>query len=209
VGRRRSGTGRPAFAEDGGGAGDHCPNQHVQDSLFTGTGRACGKEKSRKPESREPSTPVAEGTTHSLARGKRGWPFVPDLCAVVNSDRMICLCQTPLTPRAAFPLRQRAGLLLTSNCQRPPALSRHTEFTTGLPESCERPEGATHFVAPTSACTRSTCTSTGRAFGRDKEEACTRRALRRRWLQRKPLRPFEYRLLNEAGGRRHTVCFNT
>src|SRR5271157_354612 len=121
-----------------GGSGDHCPNQHVQNSLFTGTGRACGKEKSRKPESREPSTPVAEGATHSLARGKRGWPFVPDLCAVVNSDRMICLCQTPLTPRAAFPLRQHAGLLLTPNCQRPPALSRHTEFTTGLPESCER-----------------------------------------------------------------------
>ena len=29
-----------------------------------------------------------------------------------------------------------------------------------------------------------------------------------RWLHRKPLRPFGYRLLNEAGGR-HTVCFNT
>src|SRR5271157_1568145 len=44
---------------------------------------------------------------------------------------------------------------------------------------------------------------------REKEEACTRRALRRRWLQRKPLRPFGYRLLNEAGGRRHRVCFNS
>src|SRR5271157_4771285 len=35
----------PAVAEDGG-SGDHCPNQLVQDPLFTGTGRACGKEKS-------------------------------------------------------------------------------------------------------------------------------------------------------------------
>ena len=44
----------------------------------------------------------------------------------------------------------------------------------------------------------------------EKEEACTRRAgARRRWLHRKPLRPFGYRLLNEAAGRRHTVCFNT
>src|SRR5208337_4541697 len=31
---------------------------------------------------------------------------------------------------------------------------------------------------------------------------------RRRWLHRKPFRPFGYGLLNEAGGR-HTVCFNT
>ena len=31
---------------------------------------------------------------------------------------------------------------------------------------------------------------------------------RRRWLHRKPFRPFGYRLLNEAVGR-HTVCFNT
>jgi len=30
---------------------------------------------------------------------------------------------------------------------------------------------------------------------------------RRRWLHRKPFRPFGYRLLNEAVGR-HTVCFN-
>jgi len=52
-------------------------------------------------------------------------------------------------------------------------------------------------------------TGTGRARGREKEEACTRRAgARRRWLHRKPLRPFGYRLLNEAAGR-HTVCFNT
>ena len=41
---RRSGTGRTAVAEDGG-SGDHCPNQLVQDQLFTGTGRACGREK--------------------------------------------------------------------------------------------------------------------------------------------------------------------
>src|SRR5208337_2325833 len=60
-----------------GGSGDRCLNQHVQDSLFTGTGRACGKEKSRKPESKEPSTPVAGGATHSLAPGKRGWPLCP------------------------------------------------------------------------------------------------------------------------------------
>src|SRR5208337_21603 len=61
----------------GVGSGDRCLNQHVQDSLFTGTGRACGKEKSRKPESKEPSTPVAGGATHSLAPGKRGWPLCP------------------------------------------------------------------------------------------------------------------------------------
>ena len=60
---------------------------------------------------------------------------------------------------------------------------------------------------PEPACTRPTFTGTGRAFGREKEEACTRRALRRRWLHRKRLRPFGYRLLNEAAGR-HTVCFN-
>src|SRR5208337_2310916 len=59
------------------------------------------------------------------------------LCAVDKSDRMTCLCQTPLTPRAALPLRRRAGLLLTPNCQRPSALSRHTEFTTESPDSCE------------------------------------------------------------------------
>src|SRR5271157_6611213 len=57
---------------------------------------------------------------------------------------MICLCQTPLTPRATLQPRRRAGMLLTPNCQRRSALSRHTEFTTGLPESCERAEGATH-----------------------------------------------------------------
>ena len=34
------------------------------------------------------------------------------------------------------------------------------------------------------------------------------KGLRRRWLHRKRLRPFGYRLLNEAAGR-HTVCFNT
>src|SRR5271157_4138724 len=44
VTRRQSGTGRPAVAEDGG-SGDHCPNQLVQDQLFTGTGRAFGREK--------------------------------------------------------------------------------------------------------------------------------------------------------------------
>src|SRR5271166_271878 len=27
------------------GSGDHCPNQLVQDQLFTGTGQACGREK--------------------------------------------------------------------------------------------------------------------------------------------------------------------
>ncbi len=48
------------------------------------------------------------------------------------------LVSTPLTPRAALPLLQRAGLLLTPNCQRLFALSRHIEFTTALPESCER-----------------------------------------------------------------------
>ena len=32
----------------------------------------------------------------------------------------------------------------------------------------ERLDGATHFVAPTSACTGSTFTGTGRAFGRKK-----------------------------------------
>jgi len=31
---------------------------------------------------------------------------------------------------------------------------------------------------------------------------------RKRWLHRKPFRPFGYRLLNEAVGR-HTVCSNT
>ena len=34
-----------------------------------------------------------------------------------------------------------------------------------------------------------------------KEEACTRRACTRRWPYRKPLRPFGYRLLNEAASR--------
>ena len=43
--------------------------------------------------------------------------------------------------------------------------------------SRERAAGATHFAAPMSACTRSTSTRTERAL---KEEACTRRALRRR-----------------------------
>src|SRR5208337_609734 len=44
VTRRQSGT---AVSEDGGSA-DHCPNQLVQDQLFTGTGRACGRER-KKP----------------------------------------------------------------------------------------------------------------------------------------------------------------
>src|SRR5271157_1263534 len=47
-------------------------------------------------------------------------------------------CQSTHTPRAALPLRRRAGLLLTPQCQRPSALSQHTEFTTELPESRER-----------------------------------------------------------------------
>ena len=47
-------------------------------------------------------------------------------------------CQSTHTPRAALPLRRRAGLLLTLQCQRPSALSQHTEFTTELPESRER-----------------------------------------------------------------------
>src|SRR5271157_117071 len=40
---RRSGTGRPARAEDDG-PGDHSPNQPVPDTLFTGTGRTSGRE---------------------------------------------------------------------------------------------------------------------------------------------------------------------
>jgi hypothetical protein len=44
VTRRWSGTGRAAVAEAGGSA-DHCPNQLVQDQLFTGTGRARGSKK--------------------------------------------------------------------------------------------------------------------------------------------------------------------
>src|SRR5208337_2398453 len=43
------------------------------------------------------------------------------------------------------------------------------EMSTAAPlGSRERAGGAAHFVAPTSASTRSTFTSTGRAFGRDK-----------------------------------------
>ena len=53
--RRRSGTGRSAVAEDGG-LGNHCPNQLVEDQLFTGTGRAFGRERKK---------PVPEGPAHA------------------------------------------------------------------------------------------------------------------------------------------------
>src|SRR5208337_660059 len=86
-----------------------------------------------------------------------------------------------------------------------PLRLRERGRTSQLDPSDKTPEGATHFVAPTSACTRSTCTSTGRAFGRDKGRSLYTKGRRRRWLHRKPFRPFGYRLLNEAVGR-HTVC---
>jgi len=63
--------------------------------------------------------------TVKVAPARHIWRFRKP-CAVVKSDGMICLCQTPLTPRAALPLRRRACLLLTPNCQRPSALSQHT-----------------------------------------------------------------------------------
>jgi len=40
-------------------------------------------------------------------------------------------------PRTAVRPGRCACLLLTPNCQRPSAQSRHTQFTTRLPESCE------------------------------------------------------------------------
>jgi len=55
------------------------------------------------------------------------------------------------TPRAASQLGRRAGLFLTPNYQRSSALSRHTEFTTRLPETSERhrrPAGAIHILRP-------------------------------------------------------------
>ena len=49
VTRRRSGTGRPAVAADGG-SGDHCPNQLLQDPLSPVLdGRAVGKGRSLYP----------------------------------------------------------------------------------------------------------------------------------------------------------------
>ena len=49
VTRRRSGTGRPTVAEDGGSE-DHCPNQLAQDPLPPVLdGRAVGKGKSLYP----------------------------------------------------------------------------------------------------------------------------------------------------------------
>src|SRR5271157_3980028 len=65
----------PAVAEDGG-SGERCPNQLVQDPIFTGTGRACSKEKSRKPEYGERKR---KGATHFVAPGKRGWLVSPGL----------------------------------------------------------------------------------------------------------------------------------
>ena len=37
-----------------------------------------------------------------------------------------------------FPSGDARACVITPNCQRPSALSRHTQFTTGMPESCER-----------------------------------------------------------------------
>src|SRR5271157_4142614 len=60
--RPQSGTGRPRVAENGGSA-DHCPNQLVQDPLFTGTGRACCRER-KKP---VPEGPFAQTVTSPQA----------------------------------------------------------------------------------------------------------------------------------------------
>ena len=49
--------------------------------------------------------------------------------------------------------------------------------------------------------------SWGRKWSRKGRSLYTK-GRRRRWLHRKPLRPFGYRLLNGAAGR-HTVCSNT
>src|SRR5271157_1874351 len=69
------------------------------------------------------------------------------------------------------------------------------------------PDGATHFVAPTSAC-RIHFHRYWTGVRLRKGRSLYTKGRRRRWLHRKPLRPFGYRLLNEAAGR-HTVCFNT
>src|SRR5208337_377041 len=47
------------------------------------------------------------------------------------------LVSMSIHPRAAFRRGRHAGLLLTPNCQRWSARSRHTQFTTRSPESCE------------------------------------------------------------------------
>src|SRR5208337_2219498 len=50
---------------------------------------------------------------------------------------------------------------------------------------------------PEPPCTRPTFTGTGRTCG-SKGRSLYPKGRRRRWLHRKPLRPFGYRLLNEA-----------
>ena len=76
---------------------------------------------------------------------ERGWPrslfltrAIPENLHNRHIGRPIPSCQSTHPPRAALPPVRRAGLLLTPNCQRLFARSRHTEFTTRSLESCER-----------------------------------------------------------------------
>src|SRR5271157_4063063 len=76
---------------------------------------------------------------------------------------MICILEPGLEKS------EKRGVRAARNSPSPPPCVARPEMSTAdRLGPRERAEGVTHFVAPTSACTRSTCTSTGRAFGRDK-----------------------------------------
>jgi hypothetical protein len=59
-----------------------------------------------------------------------------NICAILTSDRRLSFRQTTLRPRAALPLRRRAGQLLSANFQRTSAGFLHPDFTTGSSDSC-------------------------------------------------------------------------
>jgi hypothetical protein len=59
-------------------------------------------------------------------------------CAIRNIGRPGFLASVSIRPRTAVRPGRHAGLLLTPNCQRLFARSRHTQYTARLPDSCGR-----------------------------------------------------------------------
>ena len=112
VTRRRSGTGRPAVAADGG-SGDHCPNQLLQDPLSPVLdGRAVGKGRSLYPQG--PCAGMVQkrpfsGNTRDLSadpdRSRVGAGLRdPRLtCWGFSSARTACTPGVPASERAAHP----------------------------------------------------------------------------------------------------------
>src|SRR5271166_5993646 len=91
-----------------GASGSRTPARRLYKTNFSPVVDGRVVEKSReKPEFRGPSTPVAEGATHFLAPGKRGWPLSaypgdPDNARAVAA--WLCRRHTEVPPGDLAPL---------------------------------------------------------------------------------------------------------